>query len=69
MEMCPSEPLLTSKANGRRMLGDIGSTKFDELIASGKIESVKIGARRLVKIASIRRLAGAEIDQAGETTR
>ncbi|GGD61698.1 hypothetical protein GCM10010990_08970 [Croceicoccus mobilis] len=52
------EPLLTSKANGRRMLGDIGSTKFDELIASGQVESVKIGSRRLVVIESLRRLAG-----------
>lgn len=54
------EPLLTSKANGRRMLGDIGSTKFDELIASGQVESVKIGSRRLVVIESIRRLAGVD---------
>ncbi|WP_280521082.1 hypothetical protein [Croceicoccus mobilis] len=40
------------------MLGDIGSTKFDELIASGQVESVKIGSRRLVVIESLRRLAG-----------
>lgn len=57
------EPLLTSKANGRRMLGDIGSTKFDELIASGQVESVKIGSRRLVVIASIRRLACVHSEQ------
>jgi hypothetical protein len=57
------EPVLTSKANGRRMLGDIGSTKFDELITSGQIESVKIGSRRLVVIASIRRLARVEPEQ------
>ena len=54
------EPLLTSKANGRRMLGDIGTTKLDELIASGTIESVKIGARRLLVIASLRRLVSGD---------
>ena len=60
MTAYPPEPLLTSKANGRRMLGDIGSTKFDELIASGQVESVKIGSRRLVVIASLKRLVGGE---------
>lgn len=61
-----TEPLLTSKADGRRMLGNIGSTKFDELISSGELESVKIGSRRLVKIASIKRLAGTDPHQEGE---
>jgi|KBSSwiS6_1023812.scaffolds.fasta_scaffold02545_3 hypothetical protein len=63
MAICPPEPLLTSKANGRRILGDIGTTKLDELIASGKIESVKIGSRRLLVIASLRRLAGVDSEQ------
>jgi len=44
-------------------LGDIGTTKLDELIASGKIESVKIGSRRLLVIASLRRLAGVDSEQ------
>ena len=66
MQAHSPEPLLTSKANGRRILGDIGSTKFDELIASGQVESVKIGSRRLVVIASVRRLAGVEFDQQRE---
>jgi hypothetical protein len=43
----------------------IGKTKLGELIAEGELESVRIGARRLVKIASIRRLAGVEPDQQG----
>ncbi len=63
MATCPPEPLLTSKANGRRMLGDIGTTKLDELIASGQIESVKIGSRRLLVIASLKRLAGVASQQ------
>jgi excisionase family DNA binding protein len=43
----------------------IGKTKLSELIAQGELESVRIGARRLVKIASIRQLAGAEPEQQG----
>ena len=61
-----TEPLLISKKDGRRMLGNIGATKFDEMISSGALESVKIGSRRLVKIASIMRLAGAYPDDKGE---
>lgn len=67
MATYPPEPLLTSKANGRRMLGDIGSTKFDEMIANGDIESVKIGSRRLVVIASLKRLVGIESERPGAT--
>jgi hypothetical protein len=61
-----SEPLLISKADGRRMLGNIGSTKFDSMLASGEIASVKIGSRRLVNLASLRRAAGCETNQQGE---
>jgi excisionase family DNA binding protein len=46
------------------MLG-IGKTKLGELIASGELDTVRIGSRRLVKIASIKRLAGVEVE-AGE---
>lgn len=61
-----TDPLLTSKKNGRQMLGGIGATKFDSMIANGQIESVKIGSRRLVKIASLERLAGIGSHQHGE---
>lgn len=67
MQAHSPEPLLTSKSNGRRMLGGIGATKFDELIASGQLESVKIGSRRLIVIDSLRRLAGVEPDQQEES--
>lgn len=68
MEPYQPKPLLTSKADGRRMLGNIGSTKFDEMIASGQIESVKIGSRRLVKVASLMRVANVGTDQKGEVS-
>lgn len=53
------EAILCSQAEAGKMLA-IGKTKLGELIAQGELESVRIGARRLVKIASIRRLAGVE---------
>jgi excisionase family DNA binding protein len=51
------EALLCSKDVARRALG-LGSTKTDELISEGVLETVRIGRRRLVKIASVHRLAG-----------
>lgn len=58
------EPILCSKEAARRALA-LGSTKTDELIASGVLETVRIGRRRLVKIASLKQLAGLESDQGG----
>lgn len=51
------EPILCSQAEAGKMLA-IGKTKLSELIAGGEIDTVKIGSRRLVKISSIKRLAG-----------
>ena len=59
------EPILCSQAEAGRMLA-IGKTKLGELIADGELETIRIGARRLVKIASVKRLAGVEADQQGE---
>ena len=47
---------------------DIGVTKTYELITDGQLETVTIGARRLVKIASVRRLAGIDPDQPAEVS-
>ena len=58
------EPILISQADAGKMLA-IGKTKLGELIAKGQLESVRIGSRRLVKIASVRRLAGVETDEQG----
>jgi hypothetical protein len=49
-------PLLTSIEGGARMLG-LGRSKTLQLVYAGEIESVLIGKRRLLKIASIQRLA------------
>ena len=60
------QPMLCSQAEAGKMLA-IGKTKLGELIAKGDLETIRIGARRLVKIASVRRLAGIESDPQGET--
>jgi excisionase family DNA binding protein len=60
------EAILCSQAEAGKVLA-IGKTKLGELITQGELETIRIGARRLVKIASIRRLAGVEPDQQGET--
>lgn len=59
------EPILCSQAQAGQMLA-IGKTKLGELIAQGELETIRIGARRLVKIASVRKLAGADSPQQGE---
>jgi hypothetical protein len=58
--------ILCSQADAGMMLA-IGKTKLGELIAQHELETIRIGSRRLVKIASVRRLAGVEPDQRGET--
>jgi excisionase family DNA binding protein len=52
------DPVLCSIADAARVLG-IGKTKTYELIGEGQLECVTIGTRRLVKVASINRLAEA----------
>jgi excisionase family DNA binding protein len=50
-------PFTTSIAETAQALG-LGRTKTYELINEGRLETVKIGRRRLVKVQSIRRLLG-----------
>ena len=58
------EPILCSQAEAGKILA-IGKTKLSELIAEGELETIRIGARRLVKISSLMRLAGIEPNQQG----
>lgn len=60
------EPILCSQTEAGKMLA-IGKTKLGELIAHGDLETIRIGTRRLIKISSVRRLAGVEPDQQGAT--
>lgn len=59
------QPILCSQAEAGKILA-IGKTKLGELISSGQLETVRIGARRLVKISSLKRLAGIEPGFDGE---
>lgn len=52
--------ILCSISDATKALG-IGRTKFYELLASGDLESIQIGTRRLVKMDSIKEF----IDNAG----
>lgn len=52
------EPVTTTIAGTKAALG-LGRTKIYELIAAGQLETVKIGARTLVRTDSIRKLVGA----------
>lgn len=58
------EAILCSQADAGKMLA-IGKTKLGELIAEGRLETVRIGSRRLVRIASVERLAGIALHDAG----
>lgn len=49
-------PLTISVNDALAMLG-IGRTRFYELVAAGEIQTIKIGRRRLVQVASLQRLA------------
>lgn len=51
------ENILVSIPDAGRMLS-VGRSTLYRLIADGKLETVKIGRRTLVRIASVRALAG-----------
>lgn len=48
-------PFTTSVSETAKALG-LGRTKIYELIAEGRLETVRIGRRRLIKVESIRLL-------------
>lgn len=50
------EQLLVSVEDARAMLGNIGRTNLYAMLSRGELESRKLGSRRLVLVASIKRL-------------
>jgi len=52
----PPSPLLVTVKDARRILG-VGTTTIYRLIKSGALETRKIGARTLVTMKSVRRVA------------
>lgn len=55
--MSSLQPMLCSIMDAAKALG-LGRSKLYELIAEGRLETVTIGRRRLVRVASVRTLAG-----------
>lgn len=53
------EPMLFSIMDAAKALG-LGRSKTYELIADGRLETVTIGRRRLVRVESVRALAAGE---------
>lgn len=51
------EPITTT-IDGTKKVTGLGTTKIYELIGEGKLETVKVGRRTLVKTKSIRVLLG-----------
>lgn len=51
------EPVTVTVAGARNALG-IGTTKIYELIGDGRLQTVKIGRRRLIRADSIHALVG-----------
>ena len=51
------EPLTTTIDGALKATG-LGRTKFHALVNEGRIETIKIGTRTLVKVDSLRRLVG-----------
>ena len=50
------EPLLVTVPKGCRISG-LGRSKLYELLASGTVQSVLVGRRRLIKYSSLKQLA------------
>jgi excisionase family DNA binding protein len=57
------EAMLCGVSDAAKVLG-LGRSKIYDLIAEGKLQTVTIGRRRLVRVASIKALAGSEGAQA-----
>ena len=53
----PSDQLLHPIPVARALLGNIGNTKFYEIVASGQLKLVKIGSRSFVTDGELRRYA------------
>ncbi len=57
MNTSPPDRLLHPIPEARKMLGDIGHTKFYQIVGAGKLKLVKIGRRSFLTDEEIRRYA------------
>jgi hypothetical protein len=61
-----SDRIITAPVAEFCILSGLGHTKVYELIGSGELESIKIGKRRLIVLASYRRLINRQRDPSAE---
>jgi excisionase family DNA binding protein len=54
---------LYDETEGRERLGNLGRTKYFELLKNGELRSVKIGRRRMVPASEIERFITRQLDQ------
>lgn len=52
---------ITATVKGFCQMSGLGKTKVHEMIADGTLEAVKVGARRLIVVASYNRLIAAQV--------
>ena len=57
------DAIFISIADAARTLS-VGRTKLYQLVDEGRVETVRLGRRRLVKVASLRKLADALANEA-----
>lgn len=55
--MSSPEPAFVDRSTARHMLGNIGNTTLHKLINEGKLKRVKLGAKTLIGVESIRAFA------------
>lgn len=53
---------LYDEAEGRERLGNLGRTKYFELLKDGQLRSVKVGRRRMVPQSEIDRFIARQLD-------
>ena len=53
--------ILTTSINEAAKALNLGRTSIYALIRDGRLETIKIGRRTLIKVESIRKLAGAQV--------
>jgi len=57
--------LLVDVPDACRMLGGVSRAYFYELVAAGRIVTVKLGKRRLVPVAALEQFAAGLVDEGG----
>lgn len=63
----PTPPRLLSLKDAASYLGGIGRTKLNELVASGQIQSMRVGRRRLIPVDCLERFIAEQLEDGGSS--